>query len=582
MGDGLIKDSIEKAHSFNLPRSASHTLSAENNQLHTPNVSSFKLNSYNADDHKFDIQQNYTTLNKKLRYKLSNFQQSRMAHKPYKDISSPSTPPSISPTPCSPTLKCSEFLNLHPNRVAPKRPIENDKLTSVSHTTSINNCDKLKSTTSRRPSLSARRGMRLSLNKLGLKETTENKNKKLHSHKDNNEKDYLMFKTKQTDTVTGTGSNTNVAPPSTLSALDVCDNYDDDDDDDNDMFSHQMATPLTPANLPLEMDLGKQEANEFTNFSGGVFESFAPFLDIDTGSINFEGKLSLSPQGIEYSNGSSSKFSIDDFEYLEKLGEGNYGQVFKVLHKTTGIIMALKKIKLELETSKLNQISMELEVLHNCNSPYVIDFYGAFFVEGTVYICMEYMDGGSLSSVTEKNKKLTHADCDDTSLQISGIEEQQLSKIAESIIRGLMELKDSHNIMHRDVKPSNIVYSKTEGSIKLCDFGVSGNLVASLAKTNIGCQSYMAPERINSNDQTSVPYSVHSDIWSLGITIVELALGYYPYPAEIYDNIFSQLNAIVSGPVPTLPSDKFSTNAQDFISLCLKKIHTKDGHIKNY
>jgi serine/threonine protein kinase len=89
----------------------------------------------------------------------------------------------------------------------------------------------------------------------------------------------------------------------------------------------------------------------------------------------------------------------------------------------------------------------------------------------------------------------------------------------------------------------------TKGAIKICDFGVSGNLVASIAKTNIGCQSYMAPERISSGGIAQAganpgggTYSVQSDIWSLGLTIIECALGRYPYPPETYNNIFSQLS----------------------------------------
>jgi mitogen-activated protein kinase kinase len=83
--------------------------------------------------------------------------------------------------------------------------------------------------------------------------------------------------------------------------------------------------------------------------------------------------------------------------------------------------------------------------------------------------------------------------------------------------------------------------------VKICDFGVSGNLVASIAKTNIGCQSYMAPERISGGGMSAAgsaggSYSVQSDIWSLGLTIIECALGRYPYPPETYDNIFSQLS----------------------------------------
>jgi mitogen-activated protein kinase kinase len=196
---------------------------------------------------------------------------------------------------------------------------------------------------------------------------------------------------------------------------------------------------------------------------------------------------------------------------------------------TSGLVMAMKEIRLELEDSKFAAIIMELDILHRCVSPFIIDFYGAFFQEGSVYICIEYMDGGSIDK-----------------LYGDGISESVLKKITLSTVMGLKCLKDDHNIIHRDVKPTNILVN-TRGQVKICDFGVSGNLVASIAKTNIGCQSYMAPERISGGGMAQVgagggTYSVQSDIWSLGLTIIEMALGRYPYPPETYDNIFSQLS----------------------------------------
>ena len=152
-----------------------------------------------------------------------------------------------------------------------------------------------------------------------------------------------------------------------------------------------------------------------------------------------------------------------------------------------------------------------------------------------MYICMEFMDGGSIDKI--------YGD---------GVPEGVLRKITLSTTMGLRSLKDEHNIIHRDVKPTNILIN-TRGQVKICDFGVSGNLVASIAKTNIGCQSYMAPERISSGGVAQAganpgggTYSVQSDIWSLGLTIIECALGRYPYPPETYDNIFSQLSVSFS------------------------------------
>lgn len=112
-----------------------------------------------------------------------------------------------------------------------------------------------------------------------------------------------------------------------------------------------------------------------------------------------------------------------------------------------------------------------------------------------------------------------------------------------------------------DVKPTNVL-ANTQGKIKLCDFGVSGQLIQSMAKTNVGCQPYMSPERItHSGDK----YSSRADVWSLGLSLVEMGLGYYPFRHVINDSVFAQLNAVVSGPIPMFP-ETFTTSAHSFIS----------------
>ncbi|VUG17318.1 PBS2 [Brettanomyces bruxellensis] len=285
----------------------------------------------------------------------------------------------------------------------------------------------------------------------------------------------------------------------------------------------------------------------------GLFAPFAKYVDIKSGSLNFAGKASVHAKGIDFSNGSSFRISMDDLEILGELGRGNYGLVSKVLHKPTGVIMAMKEVRLELDDSKFRQILMELEVLHNCDSNCIVEFYGAFFVEGAVYMCMEYMQGGSLDRIYD-----------------GGVPELQLRYITRQVVHGLKQLKDDHNIIHRDVKPTNILVNR-QGEVKLCDFGVSGNLVASLAKTNIGCQSYMAPERIKAPAKGASTYSVQSDVWSLGLSILEIAMGRYPYPPETSANIFSQLSAIVEGEPPELPKKLFSKQGRQFVKRCLRK-----------
>ncbi|KAF7595297.1 hypothetical protein BBP40_006546 [Aspergillus hancockii] len=322
-----------------------------------------------------------------------------------------------------------------------------------------------------------------------------------------------------------------------------------------------------------------------------AFSKYSEFIDTKSGTLNFKDKAILHGGGIEFSSGHKFSISLDEVDRLEELGKGNYGTVYKVRHSRphmrkpgmglrgiisrptepetsesdkpkdnlSGVIMAMKEIRLELDENKFAQIIMELEILHRCVSPFIIDFYGAFFQEGAVYICVEYMDGGSIDKLYKE-----------------GLPENILRKMALSTVMGLKSLKDDHNIIHRDVKPTNILVN-SRGQIKICDFGVSGNLVASIAKTNIGCQSYMAPERIagggvqQSGASGGGTYSVQSDIWSLGLTIIECALGRYPYPPETFNNIFSQLHAIVHGEPPTLPVSGYSDEAHAFVSACLNK-----------
>lgn len=299
---------------------------------------------------------------------------------------------------------------------------------------------------------------------------------------------------------------------------------------------------------------GMQESN-----NRGLFSDYRKYIDIETGSLNFAGKACVHAKGIEFSSGEKFNISIDKLEFICELGSGNYGTVQKVLHTPNNVLMAVKEIRLELDEASLRQIIMELDVLHRCECPNIIAFYGAFFVEGSVYICMEYMDGGSLNKIYR-----------------GGIPEKYLKYIVRSVVEGLKQLKEDFNIIHRDVKPTNILCS-TDGQVKLCDFGVSGNLVASIARTNIGCQAYMAPERIKvdrfamGNPSQPMTYTAESDIWSLGLSIIEMAKGCYPYPSDTFASIFSQLNAIVEDPAPAMDPSVYSHEACDFVKELLCK-----------
>lgn len=152
-----------------------------------------------------------------------------------------------------------------------------------------------------------------------------------------------------------------------------------------------------------------------------------------------------------------------------------------------------------------------------------------------------------------------------------------LGKIAEAVLGGLKYLYLAHRIMHRDIKPSNVLIN-SKGQIKLCDFGVSNELENSIADTFVGTGTYMAPERIQ-----GAQYTVRSDVWSVGLTMMELAVGKFPFTMGGEDGddeeeaagpqgILDLLQQIVLEPAPKLPkSDAFPQILEDFIAKCLMK-----------
>lgn len=257
----------------------------------------------------------------------------------------------------------------------------------------------------------------------------------------------------------------------------------------------------------------------------------------------------------------------DDFETMEALGSGNGGFVTKVRHIPTNKVLAKKVIRVELvNVAERNRIMQELEVLKDCDSQYIVGYFGACHRNGEINLFMEYMNGKSLDALLKLTKRIS---------------EDILGEITLSVIGGLTYLRDRLNIMHRDIKPSNILVN-SKGQIKICDFGVSVQLIDSIAQSFVGTRQYMSPERL-----TGHPYTIQSDIWSLGLTLVELALGMYPIPQhdplKMYEGepspeaskmpVFALMECIANEPPPTIPGYPiFSVEFKDFVDRCLKKL----------
>uniref|UniRef100_T1ITH1 mitogen-activated protein kinase kinase n=1 Tax=Strigamia maritima TaxID=126957 RepID=T1ITH1_STRMM len=269
---------------------------------------------------------------------------------------------------------------------------------------------------------------------------------------------------------------------------------------------------------------------------------------------NTSGTLKISPQMIY-------EFTAEDLRDLGEIGRGAFGTVNKMIHAKSSTIMAVKRIRSTVDEKEQKQLLMDLEVVMLSNDcPYIVQFYGAIFKEGDCWICMEVMEIS-----LDKFYKIIYE-----KLRIR-IPENILGKITVATVHALNYLKEKLQIIHRDVKPSNILLDR-KGNIKLCDFGISGQLVDSIAKTrDAGCRPYMAPERID--PQKARGYDVRSDVWSLGITLIELATGSFPYPK--WNSVFEQLTQVVQGDPPRLNTCKngnmFTQEFVDFVNTCLIK-----------
>jgi serine/threonine protein kinase len=254
----------------------------------------------------------------------------------------------------------------------------------------------------------------------------------------------------------------------------------------------------------------------------------------------------------------SLDIKAEDLEVVGNvLGRGAYGVVQKMKHRPTNIDMAVKRITATDVTYEQKQLRMDIDVARRSGEcVHIVHHYGAIYRDGDVWICMEIMDS-SLEKFYQA--VFSHGET---------IPEYVLSHIAFSVVSALNFLHKTLKVIHRDVKPTNMLLSRN-GDVKVCDFGVSGYLEDSIAKTiEAGCKPYMAPERIDPQGDPA-KYNIKSDVWSFGISMLEISTGQYPYSR--WTSVFEQLKQVVLGDAPRLPQGSFSEELCHFVELCLDK-----------
>ncbi|XP_038265353.2 STE20-like serine/threonine-protein kinase isoform X5 [Dermochelys coriacea] len=242
------------------------------------------------------------------------------------------------------------------------------------------------------------------------------------------------------------------------------------------------------------------------------------------------------------------------WEIIGELGDGAFGKVFKAQNKETKVLAAAKVIDTKSE-EELEDYMVEIDILASCDHPNIVKLLDAFYYENNLWILIEFCAGGAVDAVMlELERPLT---------------EPQIKVVCKQTLEALNYLHEN-KIIHRDLKAGNILFT-LDGDIKLADFGVSAKNTRTIQRRDsfIGTPYWMAPEVVMCETSKDRPYDYKADVWSLGITLIEMAQVEPPHH-EL--NPMRVLLKIAKSDPPTLAQpSKWSSDFKDFLRKCLEK-----------
>ena len=256
-------------------------------------------------------------------------------------------------------------------------------------------------------------------------------------------------------------------------------------------------------------------------------------------------------------SGEEQEIKKSDFEFEKKLGDGAFGHVWKVKHKITKEVYALKQVAKEKVIKMQNQFKREVYIMYNLNHPHIVKIYNHFEDESSFYLIMEFAEYGNLFHRLNRQKHFME------------------SEAAQYFREVLLAVEYLHShvpaIIHRDIKPENILLDK-DNHVKLTDFGWSNYYIeeADPRTTICGTPEYLPPEMIERRT-----HDTSADIWCLGVLLYEMLVGHTPFKSPNHKS--TQMN--IASCKPKFPVS-FPPQARDLISKMLVKRNSERMKIK--